>query len=135
MRLVLAHEAPITGDVRGQDGREASRGFCPSRRGRRMMKRAAHPVESVLPPVPVRQWVLTLPYRLRYPMLVPCVSRLFGGGGNNSPGTLIHPDTDNRNIKEKNHSSHQKVQPISRKLQMLLIALETAEAVDAILLQ
>ena len=31
-----------------------------------MADRAAHLVDHVLPPVPVRQWVLTLPYRLRY---------------------------------------------------------------------
>lgn len=31
-----------------------------------MTERAAHLVEAVLPRVPVRQWVLTLPYRLRY---------------------------------------------------------------------
>ena len=42
------------------------RGFCPSCGGRRMTERAAHLVDDVLPPVPVRQWVLTLPYRLRY---------------------------------------------------------------------
>jgi hypothetical protein len=42
------------------------RGFCPSCGGRRMTERAAHLVDEVLPPVPVRQWVLTLPYRLRY---------------------------------------------------------------------
>jgi hypothetical protein len=42
------------------------RGFCPSCGGRRMAERAAHLVDLVLPDVPVRQWVLTLPYRLRY---------------------------------------------------------------------
>src|SRR5881296_4294994 len=42
------------------------RGFCPSCGGRRMTERAAHLVDAVLPRVPVRQWVLTLPYRLRY---------------------------------------------------------------------
>ena len=42
------------------------RGFCPSCGGRRMTERAAHLVEAVVPRVPVRQWVLTLPYRLRY---------------------------------------------------------------------
>jgi len=31
-----------------------------------MTERAAHLVDEVVPPVPVRQWVLTLPYRLRY---------------------------------------------------------------------
>jgi hypothetical protein len=42
------------------------RGFCPSCGGRRMAERAAHLVDHVLPDVPVRQWVLTLPHRLRY---------------------------------------------------------------------
>ncbi|MCH8891367.1 MAG: transposase zinc-binding domain-containing protein, partial [Myxococcales bacterium] len=42
------------------------RGFCPSCAGRRMADTAAHLVERVLPEVPVRQWVLTLPYPLRY---------------------------------------------------------------------
>jgi hypothetical protein len=44
------------------------RGFCPSCGGRRMTERAAHLVDAVLPRVPVRQWVLTVPYRLRYQM-------------------------------------------------------------------
>jgi len=42
------------------------RGFCPSCGGRRMAERGAYLVDEVLPRVPVRQWVLTLPYRLRY---------------------------------------------------------------------
>src|SRR5882724_1166376 len=44
------------------------RGWCPSCGGRRMTERAAHLVDAVLPWVPVRQWVLTVPYRLRYQM-------------------------------------------------------------------
>ena len=31
-----------------------------------MAERAAHLVDHVFPPVPVRQWVLSLPHRLRY---------------------------------------------------------------------
>ncbi len=42
------------------------RGWCPSCGGRRMAERAAHLVDHVLPHVPVRQWVLSLPHRLRY---------------------------------------------------------------------
>jgi hypothetical protein len=42
------------------------RGFCPSCLGRRMADTAAHLVDQVLPPVPVRQWVLSLPFELRY---------------------------------------------------------------------
>jgi hypothetical protein len=41
-------------------------GFCPSHGGRRISERAAHLVDEVIPFVPVRQRVLTLPYRLRY---------------------------------------------------------------------
>lgn len=33
--------------------------------GRRMTERAAHLVDEVLPRVPVRQWVPTIPYRIR----------------------------------------------------------------------
>jgi len=33
-----------------------------------MTERAAHLMDAVLPWVPVRQWVLTVPYRLRYQM-------------------------------------------------------------------
>jgi hypothetical protein len=42
------------------------RGFCPSCLSRRMADTAAHLVDHVLPEVPVRQWVLTLPFALRY---------------------------------------------------------------------
>ncbi|MGM0578741.1 MAG: transposase, partial [Myxococcota bacterium] len=43
-----------------------SRGVCPSCGGRRMADTAAHLVDRVLPRAPVRQWVLTLPFPLRY---------------------------------------------------------------------
>ena len=39
---------------------------CGSCAARRMTALAAHLVDEVLPLVPVRQWVLTMPYRLRY---------------------------------------------------------------------
>jgi hypothetical protein len=42
------------------------RAVCPSCGGRRMAERAAHLVDQVFPEVPVRQWVLTVPHRLRY---------------------------------------------------------------------
>ncbi len=42
------------------------RSFCPSCMGRRMVDTAARLVEAVLPPVPVRQWVLSLPFEIRY---------------------------------------------------------------------
>jgi hypothetical protein len=42
------------------------RAFCPSCGGRRMADTAAHLVDRVIPEVPVRQWVLSLPFPLRY---------------------------------------------------------------------
>jgi hypothetical protein len=41
------------------------RGFCPSCLGRRMAQTPANLTEHVLPPVPLRQWVLTVPFELR----------------------------------------------------------------------
>jgi len=42
------------------------RGVCPCCNARRMAETAAHLVDHVFPPLPVRQWVLSLPKRLRY---------------------------------------------------------------------
>src|SRR5262244_103206 len=42
------------------------RGFCPSCAARRMAQTAAHLVECVLPWVPTRQWVVSVPVPLRY---------------------------------------------------------------------
>jgi len=54
----------------GRDGIVAfsckGRGFCPSCGGRRMADRAAYLCDSVLPEVPYRQWVFTVPFRVRY---------------------------------------------------------------------
>ena len=44
------------------------RGFCPSCLARRMSDVAAHLVDEVLPEVPIRQWVCSLPWSLRYPL-------------------------------------------------------------------
>ena len=41
------------------------RGVCPSCNGRHMAQTAAHLVDYVIPPVPVRQWVISVPKRLR----------------------------------------------------------------------
>ena len=41
------------------------RGFCPSCGAGRMSQTAAHLVDRVIPHVPVRQWVLSLPIPLR----------------------------------------------------------------------
>jgi hypothetical protein len=58
------------------------RGFCPSCLGRRMCQTATNLIEHVLPPVPLRQWVLTLPFELRGRLgfdgkLLGTVARLF----------------------------------------------------------
>lgn len=42
------------------------RGVCPSCNTRRMVETAAHLADHVLPRLPVRQWVLSVPKRLRY---------------------------------------------------------------------
>src|SRR5215831_17357373 len=42
------------------------RGLCPSCAARRMAQTAAHLVEQVLPWVPTRQWVVSVPIPLRY---------------------------------------------------------------------
>ena len=41
------------------------RGVCPSCNGRRIAQTAAHLVDRVIPPVPVRQWVISVSKRLR----------------------------------------------------------------------
>jgi hypothetical protein len=45
---------------------KGGRAFCPSCGARRMADTAAHLVDRVIPAVPVRQWVLSLPYALRF---------------------------------------------------------------------
>src|SRR5262249_27906371 len=42
------------------------RGFCPACAARRMAQTAAHLVEYVIPWVPTRQWVVSVPVPLRY---------------------------------------------------------------------
>jgi DNA-directed RNA polymerase subunit RPC12/RpoP len=42
------------------------RGVCPSCNTRRMVETAAHLSDHIFPKLPVRQWVLSLPKRLRY---------------------------------------------------------------------
>ena len=42
------------------------RGFCPSCISRRAAERSAHLIDHVIPPVPIRQFVLSLPVQLRY---------------------------------------------------------------------
>ena len=57
------------------------RGVCPSCAGRTMANTAAHLVDRVLPNVPIRQWVLSLPFELRavaakHPRFVSAVDRI-----------------------------------------------------------
>ena len=47
-------------------GAPHNRALCPSCNARRMAETAAHLVDRVFPPLPVRQWVLSVPKRLRY---------------------------------------------------------------------
>ena len=42
------------------------RGFCPSCAGRRMSERSIHLTDNVIPFVPTRHWVLSVPFELRY---------------------------------------------------------------------
>jgi hypothetical protein len=58
------------------------RGVCPSCNGRHMAQTAAHLADHVIPPVPVRQWVISLPKRLRgvlgdRPKAVAAVTKIF----------------------------------------------------------
>ncbi|MCP5069371.1 MAG: transposase, partial [bacterium] len=43
-----------------------ARAVCPSCTGRRMAEVSAHLVDHVLPEVPIRQWVLSLPHNIRF---------------------------------------------------------------------
>ena len=57
------------------------RGFCPRCGGRRMAERSAHWVDRVIPHVPTRQWVLTVPWGRRWllarnPVLLKGVHRI-----------------------------------------------------------
>ena len=58
------------------------RGVCPSCNGRHMAQTAAHLVDHVIPPVPVRQWLISVPKRLRgfladRPAAVTALTRIF----------------------------------------------------------
>jgi hypothetical protein len=58
------------------------RGFCPSCHGKRMNEASYHLCENVLPSIPMRQWVLSIPFELRSmistdPKLISVVSNVF----------------------------------------------------------
>jgi hypothetical protein len=62
------------------------RGVCPSCNGRHMVQTAAHLADHVIPPVPVRQWVISVPKRLRgmladRPAAVAALTKIFGPSG------------------------------------------------------
>ena len=62
--------------------RASAAAVCPSCNGRRMAQTAAHLVDHVIPPVPMRQWVISVPKRLRCfladrPNAVAALTRIF----------------------------------------------------------
>ena len=74
------------------------RGVCPSCNTRRMVETAAHLTDHVFPRLPVRQWVLSVPKRLRYFMQRDGVFEEVAGEGDAdaasgalSPGIVFHP--------------------------------------------
>jgi hypothetical protein len=52
------------------------RGVCPACNTRRMVETAAHLADHVFPRLPVRQWVLSVPKRLRYLQHYPAIEAL-----------------------------------------------------------
>lgn len=96
------------------------RGFCPSCLGRKMSATAAHLLEDVLPPVALRQWVLTLPFpwrkRLGYDgPLLSALTRLFvktvldfyrargGGGARGQSGAVVAVQRTSSDLKLNPH--------------------------------
>jgi hypothetical protein len=67
------------------------RGFCPSCRSRRMSQAAANLMDHVIPQVPVRQWVLSLPIPLRLVKLLTRRGVLLEDDGQSTPA---EPDTE-----------------------------------------
>ena len=71
------------------------RGVCPSCTTRRMVETAAHLNDHVFPRLPVRQWVLSVPKRLRYFMqrdgpVLNMVLRIFEAGDCAKPAGALH---------------------------------------------
>ena len=65
------------------------RGVCPAYNARHMAQTAAHLVDHVIPPVPVRQWVISIPKRLRgfladRPNAVAALTKIFLTGSSGS---------------------------------------------------
>src|SRR3989449_2180805 len=59
-------DSPRSLPLRGSNSLFLARSVCLSCCGRRMVDTAAHLADRVFPRVPVRQWVLSLPFALRY---------------------------------------------------------------------
>ena len=49
------------------------RGICPSCNTRAMVETAAHLIENVIPLVPIRQWVISFPIRIRHYLKTPTI--------------------------------------------------------------
>lgn len=95
------------------------RGFCPSCLGRRMSATAAHLIEDVLPPVALRQWVLTVPFAWRRRLgydgpLLSALTRLFvktvldfygahGGGARGQSGAVVAVQRTSSDLKLNPH--------------------------------
>ena len=96
------------------------RGFCPSCLGRKMAATAAHLVEDVLPVgVPLRQWVLTVPFAWRKRLgydgpLLSALTRLFvktvlafyrerGGGARGQSGAVVAVQRTSSDLKLNPH--------------------------------
>ena len=65
------------------------RGFCPSCGARRMTDSAALLADEVLPGKPLRQWMLSLPFALRF-LLASAASGAAGGGQSAAPRVKTH---------------------------------------------
>jgi hypothetical protein len=79
------------------------RGVCPSCNARRMVEVAAHLTDHVLPPLPLRQWVFSLPKRIRPflphdPRLAGDVLRVLLRGIRTALGRASPPDPSNAKI-------------------------------------
>jgi hypothetical protein len=53
------------------------RGICPSCNTRAMVETAAHLVENLIPCVPIRQWVISFPLRIRHYLQTPKIFKMF----------------------------------------------------------
>ena len=78
------------------------RGFCPSCGARRMAESAALLVDEVLPEQPIRQWVLSFPFQLRF-LFASRPAADGAGAGDRLQGHIVPPDSRSRDLHEKPH--------------------------------